>query len=74
MKGENSRKWWKEVKRLSGSDRNSSSNLIDQLAVPDFRDLLHQELITNAINLSLLEPLESFQSLDPSVARVHTPM
>ena len=68
-KGKDSRKWWKEVKKLSRSDKNSSSNLIDQLAVPDFLDLTHKE-IANVINLGFLEPLESFQPLDPSTARV----
>ena len=69
LKGKDSRKWWKEVKKLSRSDKNSSSNLIDQLAVPDFLDLTHKE-IANVINLGFLEPLESFQPLDPSTARV----
>ncbi len=48
-----------------------SFNLIDQLAVPVFRNLSPQE-IAIAINLGFLELLESsFQLLDSSVARVH---
>ena len=43
--------------------------MIDQLAVPDFLDLTHKE-IANVSNLGFLEPLESFQPLDPSTARV----
>ena len=65
LKGVNPRKWWKEVKKLSGSTKKDSFDLLNDLAVPEFEEMSRQE-IANAINLALLAPLQTFESFDPS--------
>ena len=49
LKGVNPRQWWKEVKKLSGSTKKNSFDLLNDLAVPEFEE------IANAINSALLE-------------------
>ena len=65
LKGTNPKQWWREMKKLSGSSKKSCSNLLDDLSVPDFDDMSHQE-IANAINSAFLEPLQAFEILDQS--------
>ena len=63
MKGANPRQWWKEVKKISGSV--NSIKLMSSLNVPGYDNLSHKE-IADAINASLLEPLQEYNPLDPS--------
>ena len=53
------------MKKLSGLSKKSSTNLLDDLSVPDLGDMSNQE-IANAINSALLEPLQVFDTLDQS--------
>ena len=57
------------MKKLRGSSKKSGSNLLDDLSVPDFDDMPHQE-IANAINSALLEPLQTFEILDQSTVEL----
>ena len=53
------------MKKLSGLSKKSSTNLLDDLSVPDLEDMSNQE-IANAINSALLKPLQVFNTLDQS--------
>ena len=61
LKGVNQRKWWDEIKKLSGGKEKNSS-LLSVLNVPHYNDVSHTE-IANAINQALLEQLQGFQPL-----------
>ena len=67
LKDANPNQWWKEVKKLSGSTKKEHCDLLNNLLVPEFEAMSREE-IANAINLAFLEPLQLFQSLDPSTA------
>ena len=58
MKDENPKLWWKEVKRLSGSQSNSG-NVINHIYIEELEDCNNQEL-ANIINQAFLEPLEEY--------------
>jgi hypothetical protein len=70
LKGCNPRKWWKEMKKLSGFYKNDTSNLLEDLLVPEFEEMSNQE-IANAINSALLEPLQELDALDPSTLEIN---
>ena len=65
LKGTNPKQWWGEMKKLSGLSKKSSTNLLDDLSVPDLEDMSNQE-IGNAINSALLEPLQVLDTHDLS--------
>ena len=67
LKGANPRQWWKEVKKISGSV--NSIKLMSSLNVPGYDNLSHKE-IADAINASLLEPLQEYNPLDPSTVNL----
>ena len=54
MKDENPKLWWKEVKRLSGSQSNSG-NVINHIHIEELEDCNNQEL-ANIINQAFPEP------------------
>ena len=60
MKQKDPRSWWKEVKRLSGAQQSSSSNLISLLNIGELEGLSKHE-VANHINCALLEPLEEYR-------------
>lgn len=62
LKGVNQRKWWNEIKKLSGTKKDNSS-LLCSLNVPQYNNMSHPE-IANDINQALLEPLQVFEPLD----------
>ena len=63
MKDENPKLWWKEVKRLSGSQSNSG-NVISHIHIEELQDCNNQEL-ANIINQAFLEPLEEYRLEQP---------
>ena len=63
MKDENPKLWWKEVKRLSGSQSNSG-NVINHIHIEELEDCNNQEL-ANIINQAFLEPLEEYRLEQP---------
>ena len=63
MKDENPKLWWKEVKRLSGSQSNSG-NVINHIYIEELEDCNNQEL-ANIINQAFLEPLEEYRLEQP---------
>ena len=65
LKGTNPKQWWKAMKKLSGLSKKSSTNLLDDLSVPDLGNMSNQE-IANAIDSALLEPLQVFDTFDQS--------
>ena len=60
MKQKDPRSWWKEVKRLSGAQQSSSSNLISLLDIGELEGLSKRE-VADHINCALLEPLEEYR-------------
>ena len=60
MKQKDPRSWWKEVKRLSGAQQSSSSNLISLLDIGELEGLSKRE-VADHINCTLLEPLEEYR-------------
>ena len=63
LKGEASRKWWNEVKQLSGM-KSADVNLSHQINVEGFRTLNPQEQ-ANIINTVFLAPLDEYKLLEP---------
>ena len=63
LKGENPRRWWDEVKRLSGA-KTKGGDLISQINVDQFSDLSRPEQ-ANAINAAFLEPLDQYRLQEP---------
>ena len=63
MNDENPKLWWKEVKRLSGSQSNSG-NVIYHIHIEELEDCNKQEL-ANIINQAFLEPLEEYRLAQP---------
>ena len=63
MKDENPKLWWKEVKRLSGSQSNSG-NVINHIHIEEIEDFNNQEL-ANIINKAFPEPLEEYRLEQP---------
>ena len=59
LKGENPRRWWDEVKRLSGA-KTKGGDLISQINIDHFSDLSKPEQ-ANAINAAFLEPLDQYR-------------
>ena len=57
------RSWWKEVKRLSGAQQSSSSNLNSLLDIGELEGLSKRE-VADHINCALLEPLEEYRSTE----------
>ena len=60
MKQKDPRSWWKEVKRLSGAQQFSSSNLISLLDISELEGLSKRE-VGDHINCALLQPLEEYR-------------
>lgn len=60
LKGEHPKRWWDEVKRLSGAKTKTT----DLINVEDFSDLSQEEQ-ANSINLAFLEPLEEYKLTTP---------
>ena len=63
LKGENPRRWWDEVKRLSGA-KTKGGDLISQINIDHFSDLSKPEQ-ANAINAAFLEPLDQYRLQEP---------
>ena len=63
FKGVTPRKWWHEVKRLSGM-KSTNVNVINQIDIKDFSNLTLQEQV-NSINAAFLSPLEEYRMLTP---------
>ena len=62
LKGKASRKWWNEVKQLSGM-KSADVNLSDQINVEGFRTLNPQEQ-ANIINTAFLAPSDEYRLLE----------
>ena len=58
LKGENLKRWWKEVKRL-GNIKIEKSDVTCKMNVDEFLNLLQYEQ-ANAINAAFLEPLQDY--------------
>lgn len=56
-KGVNLRQWWNEVRKLSGSEKQTSS-LPSCLIVPEYSNMATTADVANAINNALLIPLQ----------------
>ena len=56
FKGATARKWWQEVRRLSGM-KSTNVNVINQIDIEDFPNLTLQEQV-NSVNAAFLSPLE----------------
>ena len=65
LKDKNPKRWWNEVKRLSGSLLHSG-DLRNWINVPELNDLPPEDL-ANSCNSALLEPLEEYRLDDPLV-------
>ena len=63
MKGEHPKAWWKEGKRLSGT-QSRSCNLLSKLDVEEIQDRTAEE-IANITNKAFLEPLEEYRLTSP---------
>ena len=63
FKGVTPRKWWQEVKRLSGME-STNVNVINQIDIEHFSNLTLQEQV-NSINAAFLSPLEEYRMLTP---------
>ena len=63
LKDVNPKKWWEEVKRLSGS-KSSNGDLVSQTDVEEFSNLSQKDQ-ANAINCALLAPLEEYRLTSP---------
>ena len=63
LKGDNPRRWWDEVKRLSGA-KTKGGDLISQIYVDQFSDLSKPEQ-ANTINAAFLEPLDQYRLQEP---------
>ena len=63
LKGEAPRRWWSEVKRLSGI-KSTDVNLSDQINVEGFTTLNPQEQ-ANSINNAFLAPLDDYRLSEP---------
>ena len=63
FKGVTPRKWWQEVKRLSGM-KSTNVNVIYQIDIEDFSNLTLQEQV-NSINAAFLSPLEEYRMSTP---------
>ena len=63
MKVENPNLWWKEVKRLCGS-QSSSSNVTNHIRIEEVDECDNQEL-ANIINQAFLEPLQEYRLEQP---------
>ena len=63
LRQEAPRKWWDEVKRLSGS-KSKNGDLLSQVDIEGFSELSSKEK-ANAINAALLEPLEEYRLPTP---------
>ena len=59
MKGENPKRWWNEVKRLSAMTSHNG-DLVSQINIDEVESLSIQEK-ANAINAAFLEPLEEYR-------------
>ena len=59
LKTDDPKRWWSEVKRLSGSSA-PSGDLRNHLNVEELNDLPPKD-VANAINSALLEPLEKYR-------------
>ena len=60
-KKENPRVWWKEIKRICGAQRNTTT-LTDHIQDEVVKDLFAKD-IADAINKAFLEPLEEYRLL-----------
>lgn len=67
LKGEQPKRWWAEVKRLSGM-KAQTSDLVSQIDIDDFSKLTHKDQ-ADTINAALLEPLEQYKLSTPLVYR-----
>ena len=67
QQGENTKKWWDEVKRLSGA-KSRNGDLVNLINVEQFSTLSGPDQ-ANAINSAFLEPLEVYK-LHESLARI----
>ena len=63
FKGVTPRKWWQEVKRLSGM-KSTNVNAINQIDIEEFSNLTLQEQ-ANSINAAFLSPLEEYRKSTP---------
>ena len=63
LKGENPKKWWDEVKRLSGA-KSRNGDLDNLISVEQFSSLFGPDQ-ANAINSAFLEPLEVYKLHEP---------
>ena len=68
LKGKDPKRWWNEVKRLSGSLLRSG-DLRNCIKVPELNDQPPQAL-ANSLNGALLEPLQDYR-LDDSLVPLH---
>ena len=67
FKGVTPRKWWQEVKRLSGM-KSTNVNVINEIDIEDFSNLTLQEQV-NSINAPFLSPLEEYRMSTPLEGR-----
>lgn len=67
LKGEQPKRWWAEVKRLSGM-KAQTSDLVNQIEINDFSKLTPKEQ-ADTINAAFLEPLEQYKLSSPLVQR-----
>ena len=67
LKGENPKKWWNKVKRLSGA-KSRNGDLVNLINVEQFSSLSGPDQ-ANAINSAFLEPLEVYKLHEP-LARI----
>ena len=58
--------WWSAVKKISGMDTITKSDLLSNLQIDDLDNLSNSE-VANKINDKFLEPLQEFQSLQITV-------
>ena len=67
LKGEKPKKWWDEVKRLSGA-KSRNGDVVNLINVEQFSSVFGPDQ-ANAINLAFLEPLEVYKLHEP-LARI----
>ena len=63
FKGVTPKKWWQEVKRLSGM-KSTNVNVINQIDIEEFSNLTLQKQV-NSINAAFLSPLEEYRMSTP---------
>ena len=64
LKNKNPRRWWAEVKRLSGSPSNSGGSVLHHVNIAELDNLPLKE-VANVINGAFLEPMKAYQLAEP---------